>query len=38
MSRVKYESEIKIRVYNTLGKIVEELVNKIEEPAKYETT
>jgi hypothetical protein len=36
--QVKYKSEIKIRVFNTLGKIVAELVNKIQESGKYETT
>ncbi len=36
--KVKNKSEIKIRVYNILGKMVAELVNKIQEPGRYETT
>ncbi len=36
--KVKFKSEIKIRVYNTLGKMAAELVNKIQEPGKYEIT
>ena len=35
---VKSKSEIKITVYNSLGKLVARLVNKIQEPGRYETT